>query len=135
MEGCNKLGLLYDRGRGVPEDDVAAATLYEAACDGGYTRACGNLGNSYLRDSRASPAIFFSKRACDANEWNGCNNLAHMYKEGHGLPQDLSLATSLFEKSARIMQKCCEDGEMLACHFLAVSYENGEGVPQDMAKS
>ena len=43
MRGCNNLGVLYDHGRGVAENNARARALFRQACNGGNENACENL--------------------------------------------------------------------------------------------
>ena len=45
---CN-LGLMYDHGRGVPQNDTTAVKWYEKAAEQGYAGAQCNLGTMYAR--------------------------------------------------------------------------------------
>ena len=38
--GCYNLAIMFENGRGVPQDRGRAATLYDAACAAGATPAC-----------------------------------------------------------------------------------------------
>jgi len=46
--GCVHLGLLHERGHGVPKDAARAAQLYRKACDAGETTGCSKLGIPWL---------------------------------------------------------------------------------------
>jgi TPR repeat protein len=89
--GCNNLGVLYERGHGVPQDDHHAATLYEQACDGGYAKACYWLGVRYYSGDRvprdATRAAALLERACDAADAAGCSALGVPVRGWRGCPQ------------------------------------------------
>jgi uncharacterized protein len=51
-------------------------------------------------------------------------NLAHMYRNGHGVPQDYAAAVKWYRKAA-------EQGNDVAQANLAVMYDKGLGIPQD----
>jgi hypothetical protein len=76
---CALLGLMLERGAGVPRDVARAATLYERACDGGELRGCTNLGlllesgTDVPRDRDRAATLY--RRACDAGEALGCDLL------------------------------------------------------------
>ena len=42
------LGVMYDHGRGVPQDDAEAVGWYRKAAEQGYAKAQFNLGNMYI---------------------------------------------------------------------------------------
>ncbi len=48
------LGVMYDRGQGVPQDDVQAAEWYRKAAEQGHAGAQHNLGSAYY-DGRGVP--------------------------------------------------------------------------------
>ncbi|MFM8234327.1 MAG: tetratricopeptide repeat protein, partial [Holophagaceae bacterium] len=43
------LGVMYDNGRGVPQDDVQAVKWYRLAADQGFAKAQFNLGGMYAK--------------------------------------------------------------------------------------
>src|SRR5712671_1919966 len=45
--GCNKLGELYQDGRGTTQDDSHAFQLFQQACDAGNAVSCNHLGFMY----------------------------------------------------------------------------------------
>uniref|UniRef100_UPI0040483D3E tetratricopeptide repeat protein n=1 Tax=Algoriphagus sp. TaxID=1872435 RepID=UPI0040483D3E len=51
-------------------------------------------------------------------------NLALMYEDGQGVPQDYKQAVKWYTKAA-------EQGDASAQHNLGLMYANGQGVPQD----
>ena len=69
------LGVMYDNGRGVPEDDVEAAAWYRKAAEQGYAAAQFNLGLSYI-NGRGVP-----QDDVEAYKWF---NLATTYADAKG---------------------------------------------------
>ena len=55
-------------------------------------------------------------------------SLGYMYDQGHGVPQDYSLAAAWYRKAA-------EQGNPLAQNNLGILYYNGHGVPLDYAEA
>ena len=43
IEGCGKLGYLYEKGKGVKQDYFKAAKFYQKACNGGIAKDCFRL--------------------------------------------------------------------------------------------
>ncbi len=39
-DGCTNLGVLYEDGKGVPQDQAQAAAYYRRGCEGGSTQGC-----------------------------------------------------------------------------------------------
>lgn len=111
-------------------DYPRAAELWGAACTGGETIACYNLGLIYLdgaagvgQDQRRAAELF--QRACDGGEAAGCFNLGAMYAEGDGIPRDA-------HKSAALFRQACNGGAEAACFNLGLLYFTGDSVlPRD----
>jgi TPR repeat protein len=103
--GCYNLGLMYEKGKGVKQDDFKAVKFFQKACDLNDGTGCSNLGFMYeevqIPKKRATTAriqitrllvklecfeiILFNKKACDLNNGTGCSNLGFMYEEGKGV--------------------------------------------------
>ena len=43
------MGALYEKGRGVPQEDPRARELYTLACNAGVASGCDNLGGLFTR--------------------------------------------------------------------------------------
>ena len=70
------LGLMYDKGRGVKQDDVEAVKWYRKAAEQGNANAQFLLGFSYIlgkgvQVNKALAKEWFSK-ACDNGNQDGC---------------------------------------------------------------
>ena len=52
----------------------------------------------------------------------GCNNVGHMYEQGHGVPQS-------DEKAASYYKRACDDGLALACTNLGQLQRAGRAKP------
>jgi TPR repeat protein len=86
------LGLMYNLGRGVPQDDAQAATWYRKAADQGLADAQDNLGFAYAK-GRGIPqdyaqAIVWFRKAAEEGLADAQNNLGISYERGLGVPQD-----------------------------------------------
>ena len=72
------LGLMYDNGRGVKQDDFEAVKWFRQAAEQGYTDAQFNLGVMYakgqgVRQDKGQAKEWFGK-ACDNGYQDGCEN-------------------------------------------------------------
>ena len=72
------LGLMYDKGQGVKQDDVEAVKWYRQAAEQGYAKAQYNLGVKYyqgegVRQDKGQAKEWFGK-ACQNGNQNGCDN-------------------------------------------------------------
>ncbi|TGV06746.1 sel1 repeat family protein [Alcaligenaceae bacterium 429] len=72
------LGVMYDQGRGVPQNDAKAFEWYEKAAQQGDVDAQLSLGVMYMigqgvAQNKATAKELF-KQACDNGDKTGCNN-------------------------------------------------------------
>ena len=78
--GCYNLGVLYDEGIEVQQDNAKAVELYTKACNRGNAAACSNLGMMYyigkgVQQDHAKAKELFGK-ACRLHSEVGCKNYA-----------------------------------------------------------
>lgn len=67
------LGIMHDKGQGVPQDDAAAARWYCKAAEQGYAAAQSNLGVMYDNGQGVSQdAVAAVKWYRKASEQGGC---------------------------------------------------------------
>ena len=67
--GCYNLGLMYEEGKGVKQDDFKALKFYQKACGLNFSGGCSNLGLMYekgkgVRKSNTKALKYYGK-ACD----------------------------------------------------------------------
>jgi TPR repeat protein len=87
------LGMLYDKGDGVPQDYVQARQWYNKAANQGYAAAQVNLGILYLL-GRGGPedyqfALYWLRLAAKQENAEALTQLGLMYERGNGVPRDL----------------------------------------------
>ena len=86
------LGLMYDKGEGVPQDDKAAVQWYRRAAEQGHADAQNNLGVMHAngegvpQDDQA--AVQWFRRAAEQGLPAAQAKLGGMYAIGRGVPQD-----------------------------------------------
>ena len=108
------LGLLYRKGRGVPQDDVQARKWYEKAAAQGQAKAQFNLGTLYFNGEGVpkdyQQALRWFRLAADQGEALAQTKIAIMYDEGQGMPKNIvqaykwySLAATNGDKSAPLL--------------------------------
>ena len=73
------LGLVYDKGESVPEDDAEAVRWYRRAAEQGYAEAQNSLGEIYFNDGEGVPenlvqAYFWFNLAAAQNNEDAKNN-------------------------------------------------------------
>ena len=98
------LGVMYERGRGVRQNDVEAVKWYRLAAKQGHAKAQSNLGLMYvngqgvMRD-HAEAVKWFRLAAVQGNA-EALSNLGYMYGHGRGVQQDYVLAHIWFTLAA-----------------------------------
>ena len=106
------IGLLYRKGRGVPQDDVQARNWYAKAAAQGLAKAQFSLGTLYFRASQDyQQALRWFRLAADQGEALAQTKIAIMYDEGQGVPRNIiqaykwySLAATSGDKSAPLLR-------------------------------
>ena len=98
------LGLMYLHGRGVPQDDLAAANWFRLAADQGDAPAQFNLGVMYA-EGRGVPqdyveAVKWYRLAADRRHAQAQYNLALSYAKGEGVSLDYVSAHMWFNLAA-----------------------------------
>ena len=98
------LGLMYDKGEGVPQNYAAAAAWYRKAADKGASDAQYNLGNMYFKGQGVpqdfAAAASWYRKAADKGASDAQYNLGNMYFKGQGVPQDYGHAHMWFNLAA-----------------------------------
>lgn len=89
----NYLGLLYDRGHGVPQDSGQAMTWYRKAAEGGSAEAQYSLGAAHefgFGAPRDEPqAASWYRKAAEQGFAEPQLSLGIMYDKGRGVPRDV----------------------------------------------
>lgn len=115
----NKLGLLYNKGQGVPENHGKAKEWFEKAAEQGDAGAQVNLGTLYLLGQGAPEseqmALFWFRRAAQQEDALAFAKLGLMYAQGRGVPQDFIQAHTWYNLSAaRGEKRASESRDALA---------------------
>jgi TPR repeat protein len=100
----NNLGVMYAKGRGVPQDDKEAIRWFRKAAEQGNANAQAALGVMY-EEGRGVPqdfkeAIRWFRKAAEQGDAGAQAMLGIMYEGGRGVPQDKVLAYALYNLSA-----------------------------------
>ncbi len=109
------LGVLYRKGRGVPQDDVQARQWYAKAAAQGQAKAQFNLGTLYFNGEGVpkdyQQALRWFRLAADQGEALAQTKMAVMYDEGQGVPKNIvqaykwySLAATNGDKPATLLR-------------------------------
>ncbi|HEY3198525.1 MAG TPA: tetratricopeptide repeat protein [Nitrospirales bacterium] len=98
------IGVMYAKGRGVPQDYQAAVHWYQLAAEQGFPKAMSNLAAMYSKGKGVpkdyAQAVHWYQEAADEELPEAQYNLGVMYKEGQGVPRDLVRAHMWFNLSA-----------------------------------
>lgn len=125
----NNLGVMYDNGEGVSEDNAEAVKWYRKAADLGNARSQNSLGLMYQHgegvDRDPAEAMKWYRKAAAQDNADALNNIAVMYDNGEGMPEDDVEAAKWYRLAA-------EKGSPEARTSLGYMYENGEGVAADI---
>ncbi|MGZ8447263.1 MAG: tetratricopeptide repeat protein [Candidatus Deferrimicrobiaceae bacterium] len=108
----HNLGVMYDYGRGVPQDSTKALKWYRMAAEHGIPEAQHNLGLMYQKaqgvPQNYAEAAKWYRRAAEQGMADSQVNLGMMYYHGQGVPRDyvlahmwLDLAASQYPASVR----------------------------------
>ncbi len=86
------LGMMYSKGKGIPEDDQEAVVWYRQAAEQGDAEAQYNLGLMYTEGAGVSvndrQAAAWYRKAANQGIAEAQYNLGVMYANGTGLPKD-----------------------------------------------
>lgn len=124
------LGVLYDEGLGVKQDQTQAAHWYRRAAEQGHAQAQYNLAVLYanglgLTQDYAEAAHWYRKAALqDLREAQF--NLGILYENGFGVQQNYAEAAHWYRRAA-------EQAYIAAQNNLGVLYATGQGTPQNPA--
>ncbi|MDA0229743.1 MAG: hypothetical protein O3B21_06090 [Proteobacteria bacterium] len=98
------LGLLYERGLGVPHDPALALTWYRRAADQGDALAEFHIGSLYERglgvENDYSEAAAWYQRASDKGNESAQAALAYLYDRGLGVERDFGEAEALYSQAS-----------------------------------
>jgi TPR repeat protein len=122
------LGLMYQNGFGVIQDDNEAVKWFRKSAEQGNADAQCYLGFMYERGlgitQDYNEAVKWYRKSAEQGNAQAQYNLGIMYEDGNGVTQDYSEAVKWYRKSA-------EQGNTRAQYNLGRMYEEGNGVTQD----
>lgn len=124
----NRLGYMYDNGRGVAQSDTEAVKWYRKGAEAGNANAMNNLGCMY-KDGKGveqnyNKAIELYKKSIDAGNGFAANNLGNIYCNGKGVERNDQEALKWFKKGAELQNDSATANVGHMYHF-------GYGVGQD----
>ncbi len=114
-----ELGLLYGKGRGIPQDSKKAVQLFQEAADAGNDRALFELARFYEETDRAKAKALYFK----ALE----KGYARSYAGLAGIAED----ENDFEGAETLYRQALAGGYSKAAEKIGSLYEKGKGRPKD----
>ena len=122
------LGLMYDEGQGVDQDNKQAVYWYRKAAEQGHARAQNNLGLMYGKGQGVNQdnkqAVYWYRKAAEQGLAEAQFNLGSMYEKGQGVERDNKQAVYWHRKAA-------EQGYARAQCNLGLMYKYSQGVERD----
>jgi hypothetical protein len=114
IAGCLKMALVYETGKGRPENRARAEAIYLRAC--GADVHCGCIVAGVVltapgrteRDARRGAAAL--THACEIGDRSGCRWLARLYREGRGVAPDGKKADDLRARACAARDREACDG-------------------------
>ena len=86
-----KMALMYDRGKGMPQDYAEAVRWYRKSAEQGFVEAQYNLGSMYDIGvgvpQEYAEAVIWYRKAAEQGHANAQNNLGAKYGRGQGVPR------------------------------------------------
>jgi TPR repeat protein len=127
-----KLGRMYQRGKGLPKDFARAVVWYQKAAEKGDAAAQGRLGFLYRVGAGVPRDLKLAKKwyglAAEQGNPLAQVGLGYMLLDGSGEKPDVVAAAAWFTKAA-------EHGDALAMLALGTLYELGQGVTRDWVQA
>jgi len=136
MDGCVTLGGAHHHARfGLQRDAANAQTFYEKACTAGYATGCfvlAQLLEEETPNEAGTRIVELLTKACDAESFPACNEVARRYEIGRGIDKDPAKAYALY-------MKMCDRGRGqpsgAACTSASAMVDAGAGVAADRKKA
>ena len=104
-EAQYKLGVMYDRGWGVPQDYAEAITWYQRSAEQGYVKAQHNLGSMYEKGQEVpqdyQEAVRWYRLAAMQGNAKAQFDPGGMYYEGKGVLQGLRVGPCMGQPCRR----------------------------------
>ena len=127
-----RIGIMYIKGQGVPQDYALGMRWMRIAADKGLADAQNELGILYQRGLGAerndAEAVKWFRLAAEQGLVLAQNNLADIYALGLGVPQDFGEALKWYRLAA-------DQSSSYAENVIGIAYEHGLYVAQDYAEA
>lgn len=128
----NKLGALYNDGKGVTKSYEEALKWYSKAADNGDLKACNNIGVMHFAGTGVpkdiNKALSWFSKAASLGSTGAMDNIGEIHGQGIGVPKNLNEAFKWFLKAAEL-------GHSVAKCKVGDFYKGGLGVQQDFLQA
>jgi TPR repeat protein len=128
----NYLGVRYDVGTLIPENDVQAVYWYRKAAEQGHAYARHNLGLMYEKGEGVpqnfSEALEWFRKSAEQGLHDGQFELGQAYDLGQGVAEDDAKAVEWYRKAA-------DQGLAIAQLSIGMMYEAGAGVDRNLVQA
>jgi TPR repeat protein len=127
-DAATTIGIMYETGKGAPQNGAEAAIWYRKAADAGNPTAMAYLGALYDAGNGVgqdfTQAMDWYRRGAEAGNGDAMNGMGYLYQNALGVPQDYAEAMGWYQKAAALDNASAMNriGELLYY---------GYGVPQD----
>ncbi|WP_011608305.1 tetratricopeptide repeat protein [Histophilus somni] len=113
----HNLGLMYEYGDGITQNDQQAVYWYTKAAEQGYANAQNNLGLMYTDGGKGitqnyKQAVYWYTKAAEQGYANAQYNLGVMYANGQGVQRNVS-------KAKQYYRLACDNGLNIGCQTYA----------------
>lgn len=125
VEAMNALGMIYLKGIGVPTNEFLGKEWLEKSANAGYANAWFNLG-LLCKDNEPTKALLYFEKAATSGYLTAYAAWGRMLMKGEGIPQDYTLAFSIFKQGA-------DKGNAYCNYILGYLFYKGFGCSQDYA--
>ena len=97
---CMRIGIIYESGKGVPQNYSMAAKYYNKACEDEIPFGCAKLGIFYENGQGVSQdhfkAVELYTKSCASGVGGACTLLGYKYLYGQGVRQNSKKALDIF---------------------------------------
>lgn len=123
-EAAWRVGVMYDNGYGVKEDDAAAYLYTSLSAEQGNADGQWRLGVMYKNEWEFDDALKYFKLSAEQGNTSGLFFLADMYEYGHGVEKDIHKAIEYYKTAA-------DKGDPSSAWRLGYLYECSEDLDHD----
>jgi len=103
-DAATTIGIMYETGKGAPQNGTEASIWYRKAADDGNPTAMAYLGALYEAGNGVkqdyTEAMAWYRKGADAGNHDAMNAIGYLYQNASGVPQDYAQAMAWYQKAA-----------------------------------